>query len=156
MGSSPNCIYQFQLGSVQQTELINLWELQWGTAPTTVHLKIILRKHKFVTLSCKISNKSSAAAEMGDHLATKTSAEKCAPFGGRGKAEMGPHPTQCWLGRSLAPYPVASWSMQPFGHNRDGPKNWWEAVPFLGVKGAGFPSNTMRPGPRLTSIPVAS
>jgi len=31
-------------------------------------------------------------------------------------------PTQCRLGRGLPPYYVASWSIQPFGHNRYGPK----------------------------------
>ena len=31
--------------------------------------------------------------------------------------ELGPHLTQCGLGRGLPPYQVASWSIQPFGHN---------------------------------------
>ena len=31
--------------------------------------------------------------------------------------ELGPHLTQCRLGRGLPPYQVASWSTQPFGHN---------------------------------------
>ena len=31
--------------------------------------------------------------------------------------ELGPHLTQCRLGRGLPPYQVASWSIQPFGHN---------------------------------------
>ena len=30
--------------------------------------------------------------------------------------------TQCGLGQDLLPYQVASSSMQPFGHNRHGPK----------------------------------
>ena len=30
--------------------------------------------------------------------------------------------TQCGLGQDLPPYQVASWSIQPFGHNRHGPK----------------------------------
>ena len=34
--------------------------------------------------------------------------------------ELGPHLTQCRLGRSLPLYQVASWSIQPFGHNRHG------------------------------------
>jgi len=37
------------------------------------------------------------------------------PF--RGARELGPHLTQCGLGRGLPPYQVTSWSMQPFGHN---------------------------------------
>jgi len=31
--------------------------------------------------------------------------------------ELGPHLTQCRLGRGLPPYQMASWSIQPFGHN---------------------------------------
>ena len=38
----------------------------------------------------------------------------CASFLG---GELGPHLTQCGLGRGLPPYQVASWSIQPFGHN---------------------------------------
>jgi len=30
---------------------------------------------------------------------------------------LGPHLTQCGLGRGLPLYQVASWSIQPFGHN---------------------------------------
>jgi len=63
--------------------------------------------------------------------------------------ELGPHLTQYHLGRGLHPYQLASWSMQPFGHNRHGPKIG--SVPLLG--GAGSPSNTMWPGLRPTSIP---
>jgi len=36
--------------------------------------------------------------------------------------ELGHHLTQCGLGQGLPPYQVASWSIQPFGHNRHGPK----------------------------------
>ena len=43
-----------------------------------------------------------------------------APLSGRG--ERGPHLTQSRLGQGLAPYQVTSWSMQPFGRNRYGPK----------------------------------
>ena len=35
---------------------------------------------------------------------------------------LGPHLTLSTLGWGLPPYQVASWSMQPFGHNRYGPK----------------------------------
>jgi len=35
---------------------------------------------------------------------------------------LGPHLTQYRLGRGLPPYQVASSSIQPFGHNRRGPK----------------------------------
>jgi len=61
----------------------------------------------------------------------------------------GNHLTQCRLGRCLPSYQVAFWSMQPFGHNRHGPKIR-RLCPF---GGAGSPSNTMCPGPRPTSRP---
>ena len=37
----------------------------------------------------------------------------CAPFRG----DLDPHLTQCRLSLGLPPYQVASWSIQPFGHN---------------------------------------
>ena len=43
--------------------------------------------------------------------------ELCPFYGG-----AGPHLTQCCLRRGLPPYQVASWSIQPFGHNRHGLK----------------------------------
>jgi len=42
--------------------------------------------------------------------------------------ELGPHVTQSCLG--LRPYQVASWSIQPYGHNRHGPKIWWRCAPL--------------------------
>jgi len=42
----------------------------------------------------------------------------CAPFG----EVLGPHLSQCRLGRRLPSYQVASWSIMPFGHIRHGPK----------------------------------
>jgi len=39
--------------------------------------------------------------------------------------------TQCRLGRGLPPYKVVSWCIQPFGHNRHGPKIRG-LCPFLG------------------------
>ena len=36
--------------------------------------------------------------------------------------ELGPRLTQCGLGRALLPYQVVSSFIQPFGHNRHGPK----------------------------------
>jgi len=36
------------------------------------------------------------------------------PFG---EGELGPYVTQCGRGRGLPPCQVASWSIQPFGHN---------------------------------------
>jgi len=66
--------------------------------------------------------------------------------------ERGPHLTQSRLGRSLTPYQVTSWSMQPFGRNGYGPKIGCWLCPFEG-EGAGSPSNTMWPGPRHTCLP---
>jgi len=56
------------------------------------------------------SHKCSAVAKMGDSLATIDMGRKqgkgcCAPFLG---GEMGPHLTQCGLGRGLPLYKVAS------------------------------------------------
>jgi len=45
------------------------------------------------------------------------------------------HLTQCGLGRGLRPYQMASWSIQPFGHNIHGPKfgvGCCAPPPFLG------------------------
>jgi len=68
-----------------------------------------------------------------------------------GVAELRPHLTQRRLGR-LPLYKVASWSIQPFGHNKHGPKIGWGLCPVFW--GAGWiPSNTKSPGPRPTSIP---
>jgi len=70
---------------------------------------------------CGIRYKSSAVADMGDHLATIYMGRKlrACPFRGVG---VGPHLTQCCLGRGLPPYQVASSSIQLFGHNRHMPK----------------------------------
>ena len=66
--------------------------------------------------------------------------------------ELGPRLVQCCLGRGLLPYQAASSSIQPFGHNRHGPKFGRVGVPFfLGV--AGSTSNTMSRRPRTTSVP---
>jgi len=46
--------------------------------------------------------------------------------------------------------------MQPFGHNRHGPKKLGRAAVPLWVGGAGSPSNTKSLGPRPTSVQVAS
>jgi len=38
------------------------------------------------------------------------------------EGKLGPRLTQCRLGSGLPHYQVASWSIEPFGHNRYGPK----------------------------------
>jgi len=66
-------------------------------------------------------NKCSAAAEMGDRLATIDMGQKLGAvplLGGTGS----PCNTT-WPGpRPIPPYQVVSWSIQPFGHHRHGPK----------------------------------
>jgi len=93
------------------------------------------------------------------------------------RAELGLRLIQCGLGRGLLPYQVASSSIQPFGHNKHGPKtgklqwnlNKSSAIAEMGDRGhnrhgpkrgecyapfveAGTPSSTMWPGPRSTSV----
>ena len=95
-------------------------------------------------------NKSSAVAKMGDRLATIHIGKKWGTAVPLSWGELGPHITQCCLGRSLPPYQMASWSIQPFGHNRHGPKIEGP-VPLFGGGGAGSLSNTMWPRPRPIS-----
>jgi len=60
------------------------------------------------TVCHELCNKSSAVAEMGVSAEAKW-AEKygvLCPF--RGEGELGPHVTQCRLGRGLPPYQVTS------------------------------------------------
>ena len=56
------------------------------------------------------------------HLATTNMGQKLGkgamPLG----VELGPHLIQCCPVRGLPSYQVASWSIQPFGHNKNGPK----------------------------------
>jgi len=89
---------------------------------------------------------------MGDRLATIEMGRKegglLCPFR---REELGLHVTQCRLSRCLPRYQVASWSIQPFGHDRHGPKIGRELCPY--GERAGSPSNTMSPGPRPTSVP---
>jgi len=68
------------------------------------------------------------------------------------QGELGPRLTQCGLGRGLLPYQVASSFIQPFGHNRHGPKIG-ALCPLFGGEGAVSPSNTMLLGSRPTSLP---
>jgi len=60
--------------------------------------------------------------------------------------EPDPHVTQCGLGRGLR-------FIQPFGHNKHGPK--MGAMPLFRW-GAKSPSNTMTLEPRSTSLPSGS
>ena len=75
-----------------------------------------------------------------------------APFFGRGS--WGPHLSQCGLGRGLPTCQVPSWSIQPFGHNRHGPKIVG-LCPFWGG-GAGSPSIQCGQGRGLPACQVSS
>ena len=56
----------------------------------------------------------------------------------------------------LAPYQVAFWCIQPFGHNRNGPKIGEGALPSSWGGATGSPSNTTKStGLRPTSMPRA-
>jgi len=87
--------------------------------------------------------------------------------------ELDPHLTHCLLGRGLPLHQVASSSIQPFRHNRHGPKIQRAAVPLWGVgphliqcgKGRGLspyqvPSWSMLPfghnrhGPKIGVVPL--
>ena len=57
-----------------------------------------------------------------------------------------------WL-RHIPPCQVPSRSIQPFGHNKYGPKIRGGLRPLYGEGGAGSPSNTKSPGPRPIAIP---
>jgi len=72
----------------------------------------------------------------------------CAPKAG----ELGLRLTRCGLGRGLLPYRVASESIQPFCHNRHGPKIGRGALPPFSGGWLG-PHLTQSTGLRPTSIP---
>jgi len=70
----------------------------------------VCRSVPYVCHTSEPCNKSSAVAEMGDCLAIVDMGRKlegcmCPLFG---SGELGPHLTQCRLGRNLPPYSVAS------------------------------------------------
>ena len=66
--------------------------------------------------------------------------------------QLGPHITQCHLSLGLPPYQVASWSIQPFGHNGHGLKIGEGGLCPFG-EWSWSPCNTWWPGPRPTSMP---
>jgi len=99
-------------------------------------------------------NKYPAAAEMGDRFATIDMGRGLRTQAGWRKPRLmqQAHDGKLYVVNYLPPYQVASKSIQPFGHNRHGPKSGGSYAPF-GRGGAGSPSNTMWLGPRPTSIP---
>jgi len=55
--------------------------------------------------------------------------------------------------RSPGLRPTSSWFIQPFCHNKHGPKIWVDSTPFLG-RGSGSPSNTVALGRGLPPYQV--
>jgi len=85
--------------------------------------------------SPEIVYKSSAVADMGDCLATVNMGRKVGAAVPLLVGELGPHLTRYRLGWGIPPYQVASWSMQPLGHIRHGPKSGRGAAVPLSVGG---------------------
>jgi len=69
-----------------------------------------------IVLSLK-DNKTSAVAEMGDRSSTIDMRRKLGAVVPLFVGELGNHLTQCGLDRGLPPHQVASYAVQPFGHN---------------------------------------
>jgi len=83
-------------------------------------------------------------------LATIDMGRKLCPLLG----ELGPHLAQYGLGRGLPPYQVASLSIQPFAHNRHGPKMGALSIFWRGELGPHL--TQCRLGRGLPSYQVAS
>jgi len=66
----------------------------------------VFRAYNFTV--AQSSRKSSAVAEMGDHVATIDTGRKEGAAVSLSVGELGPHLTQRRLGRGLPPYQVAS------------------------------------------------
>jgi len=76
---------------------------------------------------------------------------------GRKFRGLGPHLRRSPLGWGLPPHQVASWCMQPFGHNRNGPKiGEGGSAPFLGRIERGLHLTQSRLGWGLDPYQVAS
>ena len=91
--------------------------------------------------SKRVYGNKCSAVEMGDGLVIIDMGRKLGAVPLFGGGELSPHLTQCRLCRGLPSYQVASWSIQPFGHKKYGPKIGGP-VPLWG-EGAGSLSNTM-------------
>ena len=139
----------------QPVKHLVLWEgragrMLRGQTNRMTYVKQLLRDSCCETVDelQQMMNKSSAVAEMGDNRHGPKRRGAAVPL----SPELGPRLAQCGLGRDLLPYQAASSSIQPFGHNRYGPKiGWCVRALFLGV--AGSTSNTMSRRPRPTSVP---
>ena len=62
-----------------------------------------------MSYSSILNTKSSAVAEMGNRLATIDMGQKVGAAVPLSVGELGPHLTQCGLGRALPAYQVAFW-----------------------------------------------
>ena len=74
----------------------------------------------FIVIACAYmmyQQQLNSVAEMGDRLATIDMSPKVGAAVSLYVGDLGPHVTQCGLGRGLPSYQVASRSIQPFGHN---------------------------------------
>jgi len=115
----------------------------WGSGPLDPQYGI----GAYGALCCKTQcYKCLAVAEMGDRLTTIDGPKIEGLYTLWEK--LNSLVTLCGLGRGLPSYQVGSWSIQPFGHNRHGPKIGGSA---LGGGGAGSALNTMLPGRGLHS-----
>jgi len=82
--------------------------MDWWLSQSKAEMSDLIMGGPISVTSCKRKvNKCSAVAEMGDRLAAidmdRKEGDCYVPSGG-----LGPHLTQCHLGRSLPPYQVAS------------------------------------------------
>jgi len=69
------------------------------------------------------------------------------------RGKLGSHLTQYGLGRDIPSYQVAPRSIQPFDHNRHGPKSVWGWCLFLGERSSHLTQCRLGRGPRPTSVP---
>ena len=104
----------------------------WRHRLQLVH-KIIFRDWFWEGIYTDIPLRRYAPAEMGDHLATIDKGLRRGAAVPLSVGELGPHLTQCRLGRRLLSYQVASSSIQLFDLNRHGPKigGCTEPVPLM-------------------------
>jgi len=105
---------------------ITIISSNYDKCPKSEHSKNVMSKMEIIMTGAQYYK-----TEMGDRMATRDIGRKlrgcCAPFHGGGDPDL----TQCRLGRGLLPYQVASSSIQPFDHNRHGPKIGGAAVPLF-------------------------
>ena len=109
-------IVSYKSHLVSKKDLMFIAQLLQASVNNQFKWKIQIQELKVCCLLT--TDKSSAVAEMGDCLATIDMGRKVGRgcCGGAG-SPLCHHPTQCGLGQGLPLYQVASWSIQPFGHD---------------------------------------